>query len=77
MCAKLLLSHLTLCNPEDCSMPGSSVHGILLEEILEWVAMPSFTQGHYGAPKKMRVWKSDQACSSLVNDSFFHLRQHL
>ena len=22
-------SHLTLCNPTDCSLPGSSVHGIL------------------------------------------------
>jgi len=25
----------------DCSLPGSSVHGILQTEILEWVAMPS------------------------------------
>ena len=32
---------LTLYNPMDCSLPGSSVHGILLERILEWVAMPS------------------------------------
>ena len=32
---------LTLCNPTDCSTPGSSVHGILQARILEWVAMPS------------------------------------
>ena len=32
---------LTLCDPTDCSPPGSSVHGILLARILEWVAMPS------------------------------------
>ena len=31
----------TLCNPIDCSLPGSSVHGILQARILEWVAMPS------------------------------------
>ena len=31
----------TLCNPMDCSPPGSSVHGILQAKILEWVAMPS------------------------------------
>ena len=31
----------TLCNPMDCSPPGSSVHGILQAGILEWVAMPS------------------------------------
>ena len=31
----------TLCDPMDCSPPGSSVHGILQARILEWVAMPS------------------------------------
>ena len=25
----------------DCSLPGSSVHGILQARIVEWVAMPS------------------------------------
>ena len=39
--AKLLQSFLTLCDPMDCSPPGSSVHGILQPRILEWVAMPS------------------------------------
>ena len=29
----------TLCNPVDCSPPGSSVHGILQARILEWVAI--------------------------------------
>ena len=32
---------LTHCDPMDCSLPGSSVHGILQARILEWVAMPS------------------------------------
>ena len=31
---------LTLCNPMDCSLPGSSVHGILQARILEWVTIP-------------------------------------
>ena len=31
----------TLCDPVDCGLPGSSVHGILQVGILEWVAMPS------------------------------------
>ena len=30
---------LTLCNPMDCSPPGSSVHGILQTRILEWGAI--------------------------------------
>ena len=29
----------TLCNPVDCSLPGSSLHGILQARILEWVAI--------------------------------------
>ena len=34
----------TLCDPMDCSLPGSSVHGILQARILEWVAI-SFSRG--------------------------------
>ena len=34
-------SCLTLCDPMNCSLPGSSIHGILQARILEWVAMPS------------------------------------
>ena len=31
----------TLCDPMDCSLPGSSIHGSLQARILEWVAVPS------------------------------------
>ena len=31
----------TLCDPMDCSLPVSSVYGILQARILEWVAIPS------------------------------------
>ena len=41
MQAKPLQSHLTLCDPMGCSLPGPSVRGILQARILEWVAMPS------------------------------------
>ena len=34
----------TLCDPVDCSLPGSSVHGILQARILEWVAI-AFSRG--------------------------------
>ena len=37
--AQSLQSRLTLCDPVDCSLPGSSVHGILQARILEWVAI--------------------------------------
>ena len=29
----------TLCDPMDCSLPGSSIHGIFQARILEWVAI--------------------------------------
>ena len=44
MRAKSLQSCPTLCNSMDYSPPDSSVHGILQERILEWVAIP-FSRG--------------------------------
>ena len=44
MHAKSLQLCPALCDPMDCSLPGSSVHGILQARILEWVAMP-FSRG--------------------------------
>ena len=32
---------LTLCSPTDCSLPASSVRGIILAEILEWIVISS------------------------------------
>ena len=37
-------SCLILCDPMDCSLPGSSVHGIFKARVLEWVAI-SFSRG--------------------------------
>ena len=33
-----------VCDPMDCSLPGSSAHGILQARVLEWVAI-SFSRG--------------------------------
>ena len=41
VCVLVTQSCLTLCDPVDCSPPGSSVHGILQARILEWVAISS------------------------------------
>ena len=51
-------SCLTLCNPMDCSPPGSSVHGILPARILEWVAI-SFSRGSF--------WPRDWTLISCVS----------
>ena len=41
---KVLVAQLcpTLCDPMNCILPGSSVHGISQARILEWVAIPFF-----------------------------------
>ena len=39
--AKSLQLCSTHCNPMDCSLPDSSVHGILQARMLEWVAISS------------------------------------
>ena len=50
MCAQALQSCLTLSDPMDYSLPGSSVHGILQARILEWVAI-HFSRG----PSRPRI----------------------
>ena len=41
VCMLVAQSCLTLCDPMDCNLPGSFVHGISQARILEWVAFPS------------------------------------
>ena len=54
MRAKLLPSCLTLCDPVDCSPPGSSVHAILQARILKWVAV-LFCRGSSQSRDRTRV----------------------
>jgi len=52
---------LTLCDPVDCSPPGSSVYGISQARILEWVAI-SFFQGIFlaqGLNSHPLDWQTD------------------
>ena len=51
---KVLVAQLcpTLCDPMDCSPPGSSVHGILQARILEWIAI----QGGRETAGAMLLW---------------------
>ena len=66
-------SCLTLCNPMDCSPPGSSLHGILQARLLEWVAI-SFsrvssqprdrTQVSRIAGRRFNLWATREALYS-------------
>ena len=49
-------SCLTLCDPVDCSPPGSSIHGILQARILEWAVMPS-SRVSYPQRLNSRLWR--------------------
>ena len=55
----------TLCDPMDCSLPGSSVHGIFQARILEWVAI-SFSRGSSRPGDRTQV-------SCIVGRHFYHL----
>ena len=44
----------TLCDPMDCSLPGSSVHGIFQAIVLEWIAI-SFSKGSSQSRDRTRV----------------------
>ena len=72
----------TLCNPMDCGPPGSSVHGISVAKILEWVAI-SFSRGfsHQGLNSRLLHWQADSSPrshwgSSAYRSTHKHLREH-
>ena len=63
-CGCVLVAQLspTLCDPKDCSPPGSSVHRILQARILEWVAIP-FSRGS--------SWPRDRTHFSCIGGRFY------
>ena len=58
VCAKSLQSCQILCDPMDCSPPGSSVHGIFQARKLEWVVVLSSRES---------FWPRDRTCISCVS----------
>ena len=66
------------CDPVDCSLPGSSVHGILQARILEWVAI-SYSRGSSRPRNRTRVsciagrfftnWAMREATNFLLSSS--------
>ena len=60
----------TLCDPMDCSPPGSSIHGIFQERVLEWGAISfsrgssqprDWTQVSRTAGRRFTVWATREA----------------
>ena len=82
------LSCVRLCDPMDCSLPGSSAHGIFQAVVLEWIAI-SFSRGS-SQPRDRTlvsrivdrcfpVWATGEVTCCLVNfkNSFLHTRAYL
>jgi len=53
--SKVAQSCLTLSNPMDCSLLGSSIHGIFQARVLEWGAIAFSKPAAYGVAKSRRV----------------------
>ena len=53
--SELAQSSPTLSDPMDCSLPGSSVHGIFQARVLEWGAIAFSSAGCYALTNTMRA----------------------
>ena len=82
MCVLVAQSCATVCNPVDCSFPGSSVHGILQARVLEWVAFPfskgssqpwDWTQIPSIAARFFTIWATREASSAISLPTHFTL----
>ena len=58
---------LTLSDPMDCSLPGSSIHGIFQARVLEWGAIAFSTSITAAAAATSAAAKSLQSCPTLCD----------
>ena len=54
--SKVAQSCPTLSDPMDCSLPGSSVHGIFQARVLEWVAIAFSKKSPHQEPNQLAPW---------------------
>ena len=72
----------TVCNPTDCSLPVSSVHGIFQARILEWVAISSSRGSSQPRDRTcigcwalylFTTWEAQKACELISCQSAYFL----
>ena len=63
----------TLCYPMDCSLRGSSIHGILQARVLEWGAITFSNSPHYQNQNQIRFLVGLRCCSLFAHLSTVHL----
>ena len=82
-------SYLTLCEPMDCSLPGSTVHGIFQARILQWVAISfsrrssrprDWTQVSRIVGRHFTIWATREVqanfSAQLSNSNFNLIQKH-
>ena len=79
-----LLSRVWLCDPMDCSLPGSSVHGIFQAKVLEWGAIAFsilftnyVTYSDYWTSLTFFFGKIRIPCKVFMSNRRYHLNQCL
>ena len=63
----------TLRNPMDCSLPGSSAHGIFQAQVLEWVAIAFSDQPRQHIKKQRRYFADKDPSSHSYGFSSSHV----
>ena len=71
------VSHSVIPHSLDCSLSGSSVHGILQERILEWVAIPFARGSSQGIESGFPALQADSLASELPGKPQFPLCTYL
>ena len=61
-------SCLTLCDPMDCSLPGSSIHGIFQARVLEWGAIAFSGNSPYSSAIPAHILPPSKAPSASAPD---------
>ena len=69
--SKVAQSYPTLCNPMNCSLWGSSIHGIFQARVLEWVAV-SFSRGSFQPRDWTRVSSITKTLLFLVPNMAYY-----
>ena len=86
-------SCLTLCDPMDCSLPGSFLHGIFQARVLEWVAISfsrrssqprDWTRVSHIVGKRFTIWATRQVIlpfkrskQNVLSDKFYPVGLHV
>ena len=65
---KSLQSCPTLCDPMDCSLPGSSVHGIFQARVLEWGAIAFSKLAQLPSKYNMGVFSNNSQPLKILED---------